>query len=278
MSRAAMLTFLVLGACGSNLVASAPDAEVASPAAPVLPDTLEAGKLEEVSSKRALVPSPLETQKVLADAGIEADLATLMKDRTVDAAGTNEDQTAIATGVVLADMLLSIKVSTDERLLAQLAQIHNGMVALKGGDDIVRTIADISERVKAKAVNRENLLKELDELSGAVIPELEFEGRTRIVPLIQGGSWLEGANLVASASKAAGKTTACDQLLKQPDVVAYFQERTRRLAGDTAVNPVYDSLGKALARLHELSTKVEPLNSAEVDDVIALTGGLLSVL
>ena len=115
------------------------------------------------------------------------------------------DDVAVRTGVVIADMLLTVKTADNEQLVQRLEHIQTGMKTLKGGDDIDKTIKDIIDRVKADAVTRDDLLKELDELSGAVIPELEFEGQKRVVPLIQAGSWLEGANLVARAAKEKGK-------------------------------------------------------------------------
>ena len=40
----------------------------------------------------------------------------------------------------------------------------------------------------------------MDELSGVMVPELEYEAGDWVVPLIQTGSWLEGANLVSGAN------------------------------------------------------------------------------
>jgi len=238
---------------------------------------MDAGALAGDASNVTLVPSPLETQRVLNAAGIEANLAEFMRDREIKTAdGTDEDRLAVNTGVVLADMLLTVKTSSDEQLLKQLSQIHDGMNALKAGNDIAATVTDISERVKAGAIDRENLLKELDELSGVVIPELEFEGRSRIVPLIQAGSWLEGAFLISSAAKSAAKPEAADQVLKQPDVVAYFQEFTASKTEDNSL--VGKVLSDTLQKLHELAQKTEPLEAGEIEAVISLTDSVLKLL
>ena len=268
-------TVFLLPACGGDTPSPTP--EPAAPAAEALPAQMNAGALAGDADNVTLVPSPLETQRVLSAAGIEANLAEFMSDRAVTfPADADEDRMAVTTGVVLADMLLTVKTSKDEQLLTQLSQIHEGMSSLKAGDDIAATVTDIAERVKAGAVDRENLLKELDELSGVVIPELQFEGRARIVPLIQAGSWLEGAFLISSAAKSAEKIEAADQVLKQPDVVAYFQEYTAsKTEGDSLVGKV---LSDTLQKLHDLAQKTEPLQASEVDEVISLTGSVLKLL
>ena len=56
------------------------------------------------------------------------------------------------------------------------------------------------------------------------MPEIEFNGVAVIVPMIQAGSWLEGANLVARAVKTKGNPAAASDILKQADIVAYFQK------------------------------------------------------
>jgi hypothetical protein len=270
---------LLVSACGSGAPTiekgQAPEPE--DPAAEALPDKMDASALAGSAKTITLVPSPLETQRVLSASGIETSLAEFMRDRVVVLPDNqDEDRLAVTTGVILADLLLTVKTSSDEQLLTQLSQIQQGMKALRGGDDIEATVADIQERVKAGAVDRENLLKELDELSGAIIPELEFEGRSRIVPLIQAGSWLEGAFLISSAAKAAKKTEAADQVLKQPDVVAYFQEYTASKIEDTSL--VGKVLSDTLKKLHGLAQKTEPLESNEVEEVIVLTGTVLKLL
>ena len=57
------------------------------------------------------------------------------------------------------------------------------------------------------------MLKEFDELSGVLVPELEYEAGDWVVPLIQAGSWLEGAHLVAGAVKSEGKFDEAGKLL-----------------------------------------------------------------
>lgn len=225
-----------------------------------------------------LVPSPRETQKALEAAGIDTELADLIEERKLDVRNKNLDNAAVRTGVVIADMLLTVKTAEKDKLLEQLDQIKLGMKQLNGGSDIDATIVDIRDRVKADAISRDALVKELDELSGAVIPELEFNGNERVVPLIQAGSWLEGANLVAKAVNAANKPAAADSLLKQPAVVEYFIRYVQTEGQDKAPAAVTQKLEEALNTLKKLARKPEPFSTEDVQKVIKTTNDVLALL
>jgi hypothetical protein len=247
-------------------------------AAPELGD-MDPSKLQEGADKKfTLVPSPVETQGALESAGIDTKLATLIEDRSFEYEDQDTDDVAVRTGVVIADMLLTVKTATDEQLVDRLQKIKKGMEVLKGGDDIQKTLDDLIDRVKGEAVNREELLKELDELSGAVIPELEFNGVERIVPLIQAGSWLEGANLVAKASKAAGKPSAADEILKQPAVVEYFITYVKTEGKEKAPAAVTEKLEASLTTLKALAEKEGSLNEEDIQTVIQVTEDVLALL
>lgn len=225
-----------------------------------------------------LVPSPRETQKALEAAGIDTQLADLMEDRKLDVRNKDLDNAAVRTGVIIADLLLTVKTAEKKSLLDMLGKIKVGMQQLQGGADIIKTIDDLTERVKADAVSREALLKELDELSGAVIPELEFNNQDRVVPLIQAGSWLEGANLVAKAVKASGTPEAADNLLKQPAVVDYFIRYVKGEGQDKAPAAVTAKLEESLMILKGLASKKEPFTNADIDKVIQTTNDVLALL
>jgi hypothetical protein len=250
------------------------------PETPEHPETpaITTDDLGKAVEQVTLVPSPVETQKALERAGIEAQLSALIKDHDLDVRNENPDNAAVRTGVVIADMLLTVKSSSKEELLAQLASVQTGMEQLDGGADILRTIDDIEDRVRGDAVTRDELLKELDELAGAVIPELEFNGQERIVPLIQAGSWLEGANLLAKAVKAAGKPEAADGLLKQPTVVAYFLTYVKTEGQARAPEAVTEKLESSLTTLKGIAEKEASLTAEDIDVVIATTDDVLALL
>lgn len=274
---------LTLAGCGGGSTETteppAPD-PAAEPVPVPNPETpaVDATELAKEFENITLVPSPVETQKALEAAGIQTQLATLVQKRDFDVDNDDPDNVAVRTGVVIADMLLTVKSATKEDLLKHLTQVDEGMQKLNGGSDIAAVIRDLQERIKGDSVTREELLVELDELSGAVIPELEFNGQERIVPLIKAGSWLEGANLVARAVKDAGRPEAADALLKQPAVVDYFLKYVRTEGADKAPAAVTEKLETSLTTLKGIAERTEPLTGADVDTVISTTNDVLALL
>jgi len=248
-----------------------------APANPETPE-IDVKTLEKESDEVALVPSPVETQKALEASGVDTQLAELIPKHSFDLEADGMDHAAVRTGVLLADVLLTVKTAKKPVLLKRIDAVQKGMGQLKGGKDIDLTLEDIKERLEAEAVTRDDLLKEFDELSGAVIPELEFNGQDRVVPLIEAGSWLEGANLVARAVKKSGNKDAAEKLLKAPTVVDYFIEYVKTDGADKAPEAVTKKLEESLQELKQVAEKTDPLDDADIDTVIKVTNAVLALL
>ena len=244
---------------------------------PAAPDTIDLAELKAKAENTALVPSPAEMQKALDAAGISAKLADKVPDRALKMDVPNKDQVAVRTGVILADLLLTVKSAEKDALGKHLADIKTGMAELGAGDDIGLTIDDLDNRIQNDAVSRDDLVKELDELSGAIIPEIEYEAGDRAVPLIQAGSWLEGANLVAGALIEAGNYESATTLLKQPAVVEYFQQYVKTEGQDKAPSEVIAQLETTLATLAEICTH-ETLSEDDVKSIQTSTAAVLDLL
>jgi hypothetical protein len=273
-----LLAVFALVGCGGNeaLTPSDADPKIEDPNAGV--DDAPKFDFKQEAENIALVPSPVETQKALTAAGIDAKLADLIPSRDLNMALTDTDHAAVRTGVVLADMLLTVKTAEKSDLLAYISRVRVGMSQLEGGKDIDKMLRDIEERVKADSVTRDELLREFDELAGAVIPELEFNGKNRVVPLIEAGTWLEGANLVARAVEASGNAAAGDSLLKQPAVVAYFIKYVKVEGAEKAPAVITQQLETSLNTLKGLAEKTEPFNDEDIAKVIEVTNGVLELL
>ena len=104
-----------LVACGGGESAPKPVEAPAAPEAAALGE-LDPSKLSaEAEKKYALVPSPVETQGALTAAGIDTQLAALVPaDRGFNLAAADGDRVAVRTGVVVADMLLTTKSSSND--------------------------------------------------------------------------------------------------------------------------------------------------------------------
>lgn len=272
----------LLAACSGTTPTSASDvAEEKEPEAkPANPEnpTFDPAAMATGVDRAALVPSPIETQKALEASGIETQLATIIPDHTFVMDKGDPDRAAIRTGVVVADLLLTTKTAKKEELVARLDQIAKGMEQLQGGDDIQSTIKDLTNRVQTDAVTRDELLKEFDELSGVVIPELEFNGQERVVPLIQAGSWLEGAHLVATALRNAENKAAAEKLLKAPTVVDYFLGYVTTEGSEKVPEAVTKKLEESLKTLKALAEKPAPLTDVDLATVVQVTNDVLVLL
>ena len=277
---ASLALVLTLTACTGAEEAPPPDNVQTPEPAPVQntpPPQLDLAELKAAADEIALVPSPGEMQRALDQAGIQAQLAESVEERSLKMNVPNKDQVAVRTGVVLADLLLTVKSAESDALVAHLDNVKAGMNQLGAGSDIPATIDDMKARIANDSVTRDDLIKELDELSGAVIPELEYESGDRAVPLIQAGSWLEGANLVAGAVRASGNFGTADELLKQPAVVGYFQKYVATEGRDKAPSDVIDQLTTTLDTLAEICTH-ETLSEEDVNTIHTTTSAVLDLL
>lgn len=275
---------LALTACSGGekeMPAPEPAAEPEAPATPEDPG-IEKEELEEAETV-GIVPSPTETAAALEKAGVSTKLATLVPERDLDLEKSDPDHAAVRTGVVLADMLLTVKTAEKDKLIERITAVRTGMKQLNGGSDIDAVLADIEERVKADAVQRDELLQEFEEISGAVIPELKFNGNERIVPLIEAGSWLEAAHLVAKAVKEAkvvkdGEASVADDLLKQPEVVGFFIKYVKTDGAEKAPEQITQKLEESLTTLKDLAAKEAPLTNEDIDSVVKVTQDVLALL
>ncbi len=227
--------------------------------------------------KIALVPSPAEMQKALSNAGLEAQLAEMVQERDISVDVKNKDQIAVRTGVILADLVLTVSTATNAQQTARLGRIKSGLAALGAGDEVGKTLDALIEKIQSGSGSKADLLKELDELSGVLIPEIEYSAGAWVLPLIKAGSWLEGAHLVAGAIKKEGKYEEAGRLLRQPHVINYFIEYVGREGADKAPDAVITKLNQTLATLKEITSK-SVIEEADVNTIHSATGAVLTML
>jgi hypothetical protein len=276
--RPILLSAVLVGAsaCGGAPETPAPAPEPTPEPAPAPAPGLDLATLQAQAQNIALTPSPAEMQAALTKAQITQSLAELVKQREIDMDTPNKDRAAVRTGVLVADVVLTIKTAEKADLVARLQGIQKGMQQLGGGSDIDNTITDLVNRIQNDAVSRDELVRDIDELAGVVIPEIEYEAGEKVVPLIQAGSWLEGANLVSSAVITAGKYETADALLKQPEVVRYFRQYVK-IEGEAAPDEVVAKLEQTLGEL-EMLTSQETLAEEDVKKINEQTDAVLALL
>jgi hypothetical protein len=226
---------------------------------------------------RVLAPSPEETRKTLEGAGIAADMAQLVPERSFAMDGPDKDIVAVRTGVHLADAVLSARQAPKEKLLARMAAIQQGLATMGAGAGLLSTARALNERFANDAVSREGLLAEVDAIVGAAVPGEGVGPTDRTGPLLQAGAWLTTANVAARAIASSGKWQASDTMFHQADVVRYFR---RYAQGDGAGKAPTEFLGRLdtiLAALEAVSAH-DAITEADTREIEARTGELLALL
>lgn len=277
--RALAIAVVLLGGCDNSTpepAAKAPEAPAPAPAEKA-PELKLSAKDLAAADRVALVPSPAEMERSLAHAGVERKLASMVADRTISMDVENKDQIAVRAGVVLADLVLTVKESKKETTLARLDTLKVALAKLGAGSDVPAEIDSLKSSIENGELTGEDLVQEFDELSQVMVPELEYEAGEWVVPLIEAGSWLEGAHLVSGAVKDAKKFDAANDLLRQPEVVDYFIEYVNREGGEKAPDEVVDQLKKTLATLKQVAAK-PTLGAEDVSTIHDATGSVLTLL
>ena len=272
-----LVSLLSLSACSGDESKAPVDPKPAVKVEPLVAPTLSLDELNKAAENTQLVPSPMEMQRALEKAGIAEGLDKLVVDRKLKLDIANKDIVAVRTGVILADALLTVKGAPKENIVARLGTVKSGLDSLGAGKDLPTVIDDLIAKINNDGISRDDLVKELDDLHGAVIPEIRYEAGERCVPLLQAGSWLEGANLVSAAIITANKPEAGDKLLRQPLVVEYFLKYVKVEGAGKADGEVLKQLESTLMKLKEVAAKPS-LTVDDVKEVKAQTDAILALL
>jgi len=240
-------------------------------------NAVDINELAEAVNKAELVPSPLEMEQKLQSAGLQKELGALVTTKDIPVIVDDLDQVAIRTGVVMSDLVLTLKTAESKDILHNLGKMKEGLAKLGAGDDIAATIVDFEQRINDAEVKRSELLSEFDLLSQVMVSELEYEAGEWVVPLIQAGTWLEGANLVSQAMIQDGKYDAADEFFRQKEIVEYFISYIAREGKDRAPDGIVAKLLDTLNTLKAIAGKPK-LSEADVKEINNLTTLVLNLL
>ena len=101
----------------------------------------------------------------------------MVKNRDISMDIENKDQIAVRTGVVLADLVLTVNTATDEEQVARLGRIKAGMAALGAGAEVASTLDELSAKIKSGSGSKADLLKEFDEALRCTCARDQVRGR-----------------------------------------------------------------------------------------------------
>ena len=268
-----------IGCSGDSVESNAPTIEENTDAKKSgAKDKLDLNALADAVNKAELVPSPIEMEAKLKAAGLQQNLGSLIPtSKDLKVVVEDHDQVAIRTGIVMADLVLTLKTADQASVLKRLGKLKEGLQKLGAGDDIYAVIQDFEERVQDNSVSKEALLEEFDELSQVMVSELEYEAGEWVVPLIQAGTWLEGANLVAKVMHKENKYNAADEFFRQKEIVEYFISYVDRDGKDRAPDQVVAKLVTTLKDLKNIADKPK-ISGADVQKIENLTDLVLNLL
>ena len=269
-------------ACSGDSATEAPDgkaqAETTEAEAGKGFNKLDPNALANAVNKAELVPSPIDMEAKLKAAGLQQDLGSLIPtSKDLKVIVEDNDQVAIRTGIVMADLVLTLKSSDQATILKRLGKMKEGLKKLGAGDDIYAVLQDFEERVQDNSVKKSELLEEFDELSQVMVSELEYEAGEWVVPLIQAGTWLEGANLVAKIMHKENKYNAADEFFRQKEIVEYFISYVGRDGKDRAPDQVIAKLISTLDDLKNIADQPK-ISGADVQKIEKLTDLVLNLL
>lgn len=241
--------------------------------APPLPEAIEMPPEPDASLS---VPSPVEVQASIQAAGIDRDLATVVPTWNFKFERASANVVAVRVGVLLADLVLTAKTASKEELLQRIGHLKEGVKTLELSGKLGKVLDSLAEQVEADALGRDELLVQLDELSQKVLNDPGSTATERLLPLVKAGVWLEGTYGVAEAIRQHGDAGPADRLLRQPEVVAYFQRYAKAEGVPGASREQADLLDRSLATLHAVATHPAPLEMSHVEAVIQAVDAVLT--
>jgi hypothetical protein len=244
---------------------------VKAPANPTL--AVDATKVE----KTALSPSPMESRKAAEKEGITTNLGTLIPVRDLSKETKDPDQTALRTGVILADTVLQIKELSKERLLSNLKLVEQNLKQMGAGEGLVFSITELNRKVTNDALTRDELLFELDEIVAYSRPSEGFGKDDNTGPLLQAGSWLASINLIAKAMLKENNIPAANNLFRHEKVAEYFLSYVNVEGKDKIPSSIMTQLNKTLQEMIEISKKTD-ISKEDVERVAMQTSTLLELI
>ncbi len=256
----------------------APPVPEAPPPVPEAAPPLSAEATAHMGVNEALVPSPAETARLVRESGLDTELATLVGPPAFDLDRDEPDLVAVRTGVVLADLLLTVRTAPERALVSRLDAVATGLSQLDVPAPLVARVRSIRTLVSAGGLSREELIVALDEAAAEVVPQLNAPARRDVVPLVQAGSWLEGAHLISRALRASDAPAAGEAVLRVPEVVNYFIAYVAVEAEGRASRRVRGQLLDALTALKAVAEGEGPPTEAELAVVQAQTARILEML
>jgi hypothetical protein len=220
-----------------------------------------------------MTPSVREISRAAQSAGLSLAIPEL---RTFTADAGEADHAAVQMGVLMADLTLTSQ-SDPERTDPLLTALRAHLERLSASEDLILELADLQGELRAGVLSLSQKSQRLDELTAIAIPELQQDWDPWLMPLVQTGSWIETIHLVCLAATGASDLEPVAAVLRQPQVIRYFQAYVDPRAHGMSETRLLWQLSRTLAVLAEL-TAAEALTAADLAQITTQTERVLAEL
>lgn len=276
---AATCAVMLMGSACKSPPADAPPAKtppaaatpVSAPAAPVAAAPAARPKK---AKKLWMVPHPSEIVEVVRSMGLAGKTGALVPS-PAGVAPSGGNVGAFQTGVLIADLVLSLDGAPNAEVAARLDGIRKGLTALGVADAQAAEMDKVTKRITSGKTSPEELAAELDAFQSRLMDEDGQYNTADALVGIQAGAWVRAVNVVATLLIQTGKAAEGAHLFGQPALVDYFITYvTKALEGGTKDKALEATL-PLLAQLKKTAAK-EPLTAEDVTTVQTNTAAILA--
>lgn len=225
----------------------------------------------------ALAPSPMESRLAAEKAGLKTPLKSLIPERDFDLTIEEVDNIALRTGVLLADTVLLVEELPKNKLVANIAQIEQGLMRMNAGKGLLETVAETRIRVTNDALTRKELLSELDDIISISVPGEGVGRDDNTGPLLQAGAWIATINLMGKAMLKDNKTDVANTLFRHAHVVEYFLLYTNTEGKEKAPKGIIKQLKQSLTKMKTVSQKKD-ITREDIQQIVDDTNLLLNLV
>lgn len=220
-----------------------------------------------------VLPAPSEIALLLQEADQEGKVLEAVGEAMPVYAGLPEWKTALALGLATGDLLITIPKASDEVVVRRLDNVAAGMKALGSADQQIADLTTLRGKVAGGAIDREQLVRELDVLRTDLLTEGQQQYGDREIALIAVGGWARAVNLFAMLSEDQG-----GELPKGADVLKL------RIVVDTLIEQVGtdEEVQPVVAALTEILPVASAVGRADTpptaEDLAVLEGATAKIL
>jgi len=238
-----------------------------------VPDKIEGLTIKEKAAA-FVIPAPSEIVVLLQEADPEGELLASVGNELPSYDGLPNWKAALALGIANADLLLTVPEAPDEDIVARLDNIAAGMAALGSTQDQIDSLVDLRGKVAGGAIEREALVRQLDDLRIGMLAQGKEQYGERQVALIAVGGWARAVNLFARGAEKTSTIPAGADVLKLRIVIDTL---IADVGTDEEVQPVVVALQKILPVASSTTRADAPPTAEEIQILLGATGEILAL-